>query len=499
MSYVGLGIPWVALGLDRLWGDSGFLCIYDPLVEIFKSTGNRSLIYLDIRHKEGFEFRNNPAETGVYPIYSDVTRCPSKALDQVLSDAVANTYIDGKCPIDFIVTNKNYVLPQIVAQALSSKGPGIPVIYLCLNAGKDAVTEPVSKVKNTLHTSQVNDPNQFPLYMEAASYLTASLVVWTTEDQRRRGMDIAKRFLAPVEAARLSKKSMVNGCGITDLLKPYQRSDDEVRAMLKSRQENFSVTFLGRITSNKNIGYILDTMQPLFARHGIKLDLRASKALPPAKRIADNDSPEYMIDTSMFAEGFASREDYAGRLLPSLKCMMYASIAEGYCITPREAVYIGVPVLVPRRPWAKTAFGPDYPFYYNDNTEAFALIRRIESGSLSDAEIERFLDTRKNGYTCQFLSEVSAKLFESCSTLVESRREVFRKMSHSRLTELFERISKVGDIVIMSELYKQLGKEGMVIGSGHSKRALTAHEVYAMLGHRLKCLDPKIGKFKRTS
>ena len=72
-------------------------------------------------------------------------------------------------------------------------------------------------------------------------------------------------------------------------------------------------------------------------------------------------------------------------------------------------------------------------------------------------------------------------------------------MSHSRLTELFERISKVGDIVIMSELYKQLGKEGMVIGSGHSKRALTAHEVYAMLGHRLKCLDPKIGKFKRTS
>lgn len=499
MSYVGLGIPWIALGVERLFGDSGFLCIYEPLVEIYKHTGNRSLIYLDCRHKRKFESVNDPGKTGVFPIYSPVTRRPSKSLDQTLDDATANTYIDGLCPVDFIVTNKNFALPHIAAQALTSKGSGIPVIYLCLNAGKDAVTKPVSKVRNTLHDVQVNNQGQFYLYMEAASYLTASLVVWTTEDQRRQGMEIAKRFLTPVEVARLKKRSMVNGCGITDLLRPHRKSDEQVKAELQTGKENFSVTFLGRVTGNKNVGYILDTMQPLFARHNIRLDMKSSKELPPSKRFGNNDGPESMISDELFLGGFASREDYAGKLLPSIQCMMYASIAEGYCITPREAVYIGVPVLVPKRPWAQTAFGPEYPFYYENQTEAFAMIKRIEDGRVTDREVQAFLSTRGNSYTCEFLSQVSMKLFDACRSLVDDRRNDFAAMAHTKLAGIFEEVTRLGEQFVMADLYKRLVKAGLSIGEGHSKRAMTQAEVYAFLGSRLECLNPQAGFFKRIS
>lgn len=498
MSYVGLGVPWTALGMKRLWGDSGFLCIYEPLQQIFEQTGNKSLLYLDQRHRDEFCAKNDPSVTGVYPIFSTTTRQPSKALDQPIDDAVANVYLDGVKPIDYIITNKNFVLPHMTGQAIASKGFGIPVVYVCLNAGKDAVTKPVSRVQNTLHDCQVNRQEQFYLYMEAATYLTASYVVWTTENQRSRGMEIAKRFLSPVEVARLRKRSMVNGCGITDLLKPHRKSDEDVRSFFKSKKADFSVSFLGRVTGNKNVGYILDTMQPLFARHGVKLDMKSSKELPASKRFAENDTADVLIDESMFEGGFASREDYAGKLLPSIQCMMYASIAEGYCITPREAVYIGIPVLVPRRPWAETAFGNEYPFYYNSQTEAFATIRRIENGDITDAEIDAFLSTRDNGFTCEFLSDVSAKLFSVCKELVDARREDFTKMSHSKLLGLFEQLTWVGETIEMPEFLKRLNKSGISVGAGHSKRAVTPAEIYAFLGRRLECLDPEKGTFMRT-
>ena len=48
--------------------------------------------------------------------------------------------------IIYAILFKNFVLPQLVGQALTSKGPGLPVVYLCLNAGKDAVTRPVTLI-----------------------------------------------------------------------------------------------------------------------------------------------------------------------------------------------------------------------------------------------------------------------------------------------------------------------------------------------------------------
>jgi hypothetical protein len=498
MSYVGFGIPWVALGMDRLFGDSGFLCIYEPLVEIFRQTGNKSLIYLDRRHKEKFESVNNPQATGVYPVYSSATRNPSRALDQPIDDTAANKILDGVCPVDYIITNKNFVLPHLVGQSLSFKGPGLPIVYVCLNAGKDAVTKPVSKAQDTLHNVQINDQDTYSLYMEAMTYMASSYIVWSTEDQRRRGMDIAKRFLAPVEIARLKKRSMINGCGITDLVKPYQKSDADVRAALQTPKDNFSVTFLGRVTGNKNVGYILDTMQPLFVKHNIRLDMKTSKMLPPAKRFAENDDPsDGMVSSEMFSGGFASREEYASRLLPSIQCMMYASIAEGYCITPREAVYIGVPVLVPRRPWAETAFGPEYPFYYSSQPEAFALIKRIEEGRVTDGEVRQFLATRANGFTCEFLSDVSAKLFRVCRDLVNTRRDGYRHLAHSRVLEIFESVTKPGEVFTFQDLFERFSKSGMVIGGGHSKRATNSTEMYPFLCERLDCVDPVAGKFKR--
>jgi hypothetical protein len=498
----GFGVPWVALSPSRLAADSGFTCIYDPLVKIFKMFGHKSLIYLDIFFKEAFENMNDPEDTGVYPLYSDVKRKPLRRADQLVSDAVANLYLSGgPRQIDYILTNKSCVIPSLCCQASSNRSLGIPVIYLCLNVGKDAVAKPLSQVRQMRDVVEVNDPRIFHLYMEAASYLTASLVVWTTDDQRERGMGLARRFLAPSEVARLVGRSMVNGCGIADEIKPFIRSSDDVRRVMQTPKDNFSVTFLGRLTRNKNIQFILDTIQPLFALHGIKLNTRTSAKLLPKKykRVAGLRDVENLIDYPDNLRTVADKGEYGKYLLPSIDCLFYASLVEGYCIIPREAIYIGVPTLLPRRKWALSVVGSDYPFLYDTESQAFAMIRRIEKGEVTDDEVDRFLSTRAKASTCEFVESVTGKLYREISSLCAHRVREFQKISHSNVERVFEKMIRMGGVFSLPYLAKQIVKKGYAGLDGLNKNAMTYDDLYMFFHHRIEVVDPMAGTYRRLS
>jgi glycosyltransferase involved in cell wall biosynthesis len=336
--------------------------------------------------------------------------------------------------------------------------------------------------------------------MESIAYLSASHVVWTTEDQKKRGMSIARHFLPSNELLRLSRRNSVIGHGISDLLRPHKISDDEVKRKLQAKKEGFKVTFLGRITRNKNIGFICDTVKNLYAMHGteLELNLSVSKAARAARDAAGQDVLNIISD-ERFCGGFVPRERYASELLPETQCLMYASLAEGYCITPREAVYIGVPAIVPRVPWAVAAFGPDYPFYYVGKEEAFALIRRIEEGAVTDEEAARFLSVRDNGYSCEFVSQTSMKLFSVFTMLADVMRSAYASIAHSRLTDVFERSFDLGDEFTMSDFGNAVEASGMKITNGYSRRAITLFELYAFFGSRLECVNPFRGKFCRVT
>jgi hypothetical protein len=484
-----------------MFGDSGFLCIYEPLIEIFRHTGNRSLIYLDPRYAEAFDARNDPEVTGVFPIYAPTRRNPAKLDDGGFDERSANLYFDGMCPVDYVITNKAYIIPHLAAQCHADKNDitPLPLVYIVLNAGRDGNINPVSGLINTTKYKQIHS-STFHLYAEACAYLMSSLVVWTTDDQFWRGMKIAKHFLSSVELVRLSSRAMINGCGITDLLIPHKKPDEQVRSEMQARKEDFCVTFIGRASANKNVKAIFDVMFPLFARHGIKLAMRSLKGVKSSKRLVDVDDAANMVSNEIFLGGFASREDYAGKLLPSIQCMIYASIAEGYCITPREAVYIGVPVLVPRRPWAVAAFGDDYPFFWSSDSQAIALIKRIEEGRVSDDEIDRFLCVRESPRTCEFISHTAMKLFGAVTAQVDARREHLRSYPHSNLLRVFETVTKVGEKMRCSSLCDRLESGGFGVRvNSLSSSAFSPPEICAILGNRLNCLDPAAGLFERTA
>jgi hypothetical protein len=499
--YVGFGVPWVALTPAKLFGDSGFLCIYEPLVKVYERHGYKSLIYLDVSYKEVFDKANDPKKTGVQAVYSDIHKNLGRSVSQPVCDSAANEHLDSLIPVDYIITNKSFIFPQLVGQSVGTKSTklGTPVVYVCLNAGKDNVADPLKKTRIVKRTGYINDANCIDLYMEACTYLTASYTVWTTEDQRRRGMAIARRFLSPSEVRRVEKHSMVNGCGIYDGLKGFQIPDDKEREWFKAPKENddFAVTYLGRPTSNKNVSFIADTVMPMFALHGIKLETRGmAKGSVLPTRTTSEDFHNF-ITTERLGKKTASRDDYAGKVLPGINCLMYASFVEGYSILPREVIYIGRPALLPRRQWALTMVGKDYPFLYKDQTEAVTLIKKIRSGKVTDSEVKRFLDVRRNGFTCEFLADTAENLFQVCKGAVDDRLACFQPERATKLTEFFEKIVKKGEEFEFKKLIKtDFRRAGFGIG-GRSRRALHPDDVFCLLRKRIECVDPKRGVFRR--
>lgn len=496
-NLVGLGVPWVALGPDRLWADSGFLCIYEPLKYMHEAYGVRSLIYMPPSYREAFEEENDPEVTGVEPLYAVHEPSGTWRYLHGLDQPVADRHIlDQVCPTDFILSNKIHVIPHLAGQAVDHRlVTNIPLVYICLNAGKDAIKNPLAPAGKA-----IGERSAFHLYAEAMSYLVADHVVWTTRDQYNRGMKIARRYLSATECRNLDRKYSIIGCGIADDLKGHERSDEEVRRVFQTPKKDFAVTFLGRMSANKNVRFILDTIQPLFVLHGIKLRIRATKGLPErTKRLFSEKDIEVVVEN--MGGRVATREEYASKVLPSIDCLMYASICEGYCIVPREAVYIGVPVLLPRRPWALTAMGPDYPFYYDSDVDAIALIKRIRDGRITDEEVDRFLAARRNPESCEFVSTESYRLYEVVEKLVENRMAVQWRRSRSKILAAFEKETEVGEEFRWEDLLTRLDKyftikRGRNIGQ---QRACSSEDVYHFVHDRVENLSPREGLFRRVS
>lgn len=359
-SYVGLGIPYIAFRNEKLWMDSGFLTIYDLFMEFHEQFGWMSYIYLDKSFQPFFDAENDPAKTGIYPLYSTSEVVSDYCLTQMLDDALLSKFFLGEFALDYILVNNYGVMPS-VANAFSYVDAygGLPIIYAPLNAGKDGVRNPGGIGKNMMSAGQEFGPLYFPLCQEAMSYFSTKSIIWSQEDQRNRGISIAKRFFTGSVVRRISEKGHVIGYGLQNYMKKYCRDEDSIINFLQKPKDDFFVSFIGRSTYNKNAAFIFDTMFDLFARHGIRLSfsLKGGKALNTGTKFSKTDSAQNMhleLENSGYIK---SREDYIANKLSQVQCMFYASIAEGHNMTIREACIVGIPVLLPDTSWAKQCSG----------------------------------------------------------------------------------------------------------------------------------------------
>ena len=195
--------------------------------------------------------------------------------------------------------------------------------------------------------------------------------------------------------------------------------------------------------------------------------------------------------------GTKGRHIYLSQILPDQQCVFYASHVEGNPAVPREAAYAGVPPLLPRgRPWAQAMIGDrPYPFMYETEEEAMTLVLRIKNGEITDQEVELFNQFRADPRIMYFTDDAAKELHKLALELSEFWITKFKKRSHSRILEAFNKMFEVGETFRWGDLPKMFIKEKLTVGE--SRVVYSMMHVYKFLHDKLECVDPLTGTFRR--
>jgi len=292
--------------------------------------------------------------------------------------------------------------------------------------------------------------NEDVLMMEAAAYLFADRIVFSTQRELQLGIKISRRFLAPSVVRRIADKSIVKGDGLGDILRKRHLSNEEVKKRLQSEQSEIRLAFLGRVTSNKRIDFVIDTVRPLFAMHGLRLTVVTSSD-SISKIAIDKDTINFLSR----AESRVNKEDFINKFLPSCDVVLNASLHEGFTVTVAESVYCGVPVLLPRKKWAESLVGAEYPFFYRGREELYGKVLYIKKGKVSDSEVTAFQNARRR-FENEFASDLSRTIFKVASEEVEKVDRTINKEAHSIIVDAFKKMFPVGEVFSIKDITAKL-------------------------------------------
>lgn len=199
------------------------------------------------------------------------------------------------------------------------------------------------------------------------------------------------------------------------------------RLNLKSKlysSGNFKLTFVGRMTSTRNIGQVVDLFRSQFS-YPLGKNKQDMEFLfsTNSQSIGSSDVGEMdFIDVQM-----NNREQFY-KFLETADVAVNLSTVEDFSLSTYETLLYGVPLIVFNRPW-NLFLGPDYPFRVSSELEAYTLINAFAADYT--AQYKRFVEWEKTWWSSYVdgplnitASEVLIKL---CGGFEKDRFEFFEE------------------------------------------------------------------------
>jgi glycosyltransferase involved in cell wall biosynthesis len=432
---IGLGIPYIAL--RNVSGDSGFIETVEPLAYMNKHYGVVSAVYVDGDIDEDAKWPGSGEIPAVYPPTARL-KPRQDSYRYGLDVDIATRIFPGQAssPVDFIFTNRRYVAHTMVASSYDFRLQRhmVPVILDVLKTG--------------MHTHDIVTPEL--LKYEAMSYASADRIIFSTELERSYGLTIVKRHMAPSVVREVEKKAMVIADGISDILKDIAPTSKQLAKKLQTpKTDSLRIIFAGRMSSSKGADKILAVMRPLFALHNLKLTLITQSFDIPKHKPEWKDVHCFLTD-SMAKVG---KEKFLRDVVAKSDLFLNASLTGGYAVTVAEAIYAGVPVLLPYKPWATAMVEKDYPFFYDTKEQMYTLVNLIKLGKVTDQQVTAFDKTRKK-FAKELCSQSGESLYHVIKEEVDIIDQLAQKEPHSRVLEhLFEKW-EIGTIMPISRIGK---------------------------------------------
>lgn len=275
------------------------------------------------------------------------------------------------------------------------------------------------------------------LLMQAVGYAFSTPLVADVE-QGARAVDVARKYLSPSMARRVEKNVRVA---------PLWIDTEMLDAVVPVEHPKPTIVIAGRVNAIKQPEISLKFAQKVYASGRdvsvlVLTNTVGGRTMGPFER---------SLESNVELQKGLGREDY----LPQAKgatCFVNASRTEGFSIQTVEQLYMGVPVLLPDKPWARARVGgrETYPFLYRDETEAVAMILAcIDNAEWAKAEAAVARERIRGLFTKETALAEMARLvhdagveFEQAFPPMGTLVELLNDWPGGRITEAFDWMMK---------------------------------------------------------
>lgn len=270
--------------------------------------------------------------------------------------------------IDLIVTNRTTMVPTMKA---------LMIKIGCTRAQwskKVMVIEdmPLMSFKELLALSNDDAQNLQALAGYVSADVTAVTSYWEKGEILKSGRD----YLAPAQLRKLSK-SMIESCSLL-IEKTQLKSKASIEKMLK-RERPFTMAYVGRmLQSQTRIPEIFQIMETNWilrsGEDSSNLRCIISTVSKNSGRVKYKDQPGIPSWIEVLRP---TREGFWDLFQNDVDVYLFMSKEEGYSMSLMEPLLLGCPAILIRDNWSVGSVGPDYPFFVNNQKEAYGLLRQF--------------------------------------------------------------------------------------------------------------------------
>ena len=413
-------------GKKNLRGESNFI-LYTDMAKVFSSLGD--FVYFLIPHWS----RDQELETIDHVKYVRIHKVDSfynglADFDPTLYDLFNRR--GGRYFSDVLMTSSPAVIPYMSALLCDIGEGGIPTI--CFEPG---VSDKFARVEGSIVISRL-----------CVFGYSLARTIFLTMNEKMVALEYAMKWMSPSEVKRIDERSIVAAVGVpTDILKRY---------VGRPKNPVFTLFFGARVNAVKNVDEIVELYDKLYAS-GLNLKIVICTSTPDmlAMRYIGKELFSKNKNIELYTD--MNREQYL-ELASRAHVFVANSDREGFPVGFWEQMYIGLIGLFRKRPWSLSQIPHDYPYIFNNLTEAAVMIADLyghyeERVKVLDG-IKQIVDTKYQ----------AGRMYAQFRELAIEETQSAKKPGSPTVNLMKECIEKLGNTFTLNGLKAMMAEKGRV-------------------------------------
>lgn len=429
-------------GLRKIHGDSNYILFLDLATHLVK---NGHFCYM------------------ILPKFAreHVTRFPG--LMYMFKEYEYDWYTEsGLIDLKEMADNFSRVVGKYFVDAIVTAMPAqVPIYQLALS---DVVRQrdlPCMTIDPSVYYLRDNMVNRISHVMTHFGYANSS-TVFLSPNEKAVALENARKCLAPSDVRRIEENSLVLPVGVPCDYIDTLTADNE-------KYDKFTLFFGARFNDVKNPDKVIELFGKfLSSGKDVQIKMTTNTGQVKVGTIERVKKALQKYADVLDVTYQCPREEYLQIARRSHVAIAWSS-DEGFPVGFWEQMYLGLPVLFVKRPWAVKQLPDWYPWVFSSTEEAYAMLLYIyENYEQVSKDMERMKDFIRENYSSGKIHEAVEKELERITNLPRVYTSI--KSIKELIKQCFPLVQRLGKVITFDDMIHIMSQVGKSFPKDRSQR-----------------------------